>query len=75
MPEEYWSLDVTLKNQDKKSFQAKLSKKDKKKIEIKNKEEMDAILSELKEASYTVSSLKVMNRKKNEKLQFTSSLF
>ena len=74
VPEEYWSLDVTLKNQDKKSFQAKLSKKDKKKIEIKNKEEMDAILSELKEASYTVSSLKVMNRKKNAPLPFTTSV-
>ena len=45
VPEEYWSLDVTLKNHEKKSFQAKLSKKNKKKIEIKNKEEMDEILS------------------------------
>lgn len=74
VPEEYWSLDVTLKNQDKKSFQAKLSKKNKKKIEIKNKEEMDGILSELKEASYTVSSLKVMSRKKNAPLPFTTSV-
>ena len=74
VPEEYWSLDVTLKNHEKKSFQAKLSKKNKKKIEIKNKEEMDAILSELKEASYAVSSLKVMNRKKNAPLPFTTSV-
>ena len=74
VPEEYWSLDVTLKNHEKKSFQAKLSKKNKKKIEIKNKEEMDEILSELKEASYAVSSLKVMNRKKNAPLPFTTSV-
>ena len=74
VPEEYWSLDVTLKNHEKKSFQAKLSKKNKKKIEIKNKDEMDGILSELKEASYAVSSLKVMNRKKNAPLPFTTSV-
>lgn len=74
VPEEYWSLDVTLKNHEKKSFQAKLSKKNKKKIEIKNKEEMDEILSELKEASYAVSFLKVMNRKKNAPLPFTTSV-
>lgn len=74
VPEEYWSLDVTLKNQDKKSFQAKLSKKNKKKIEINNKEAMEAVLDELKAASYQVSSLKVMTRKKNAPLPFTTSV-
>ena len=45
IPEEYWSLEVTLKNHEKKSFQAKLAKKNGKKLPtIGSKEEMDAIL-------------------------------
>ena len=74
IPEEYWSLEVTLKNNEKKSFVVKLSKKNKEKLVINNKEEMDNVLDELSKAVYTVNSLKTMTRKKNAPLPFTTSV-
>lgn len=75
VPEEYWSLEVTLKNQERKSFQAKLSKKNQKKLPvIGSKEEMDAILAELKGASYEVASVKTSGKQRKAPLPFTTSV-
>lgn len=75
VPEEYWSLEVTLKNQERRTLVAKLTKKDKKKLPvIASKEEMDGILSELKDATYQVSSVKVSPKKRNAPRPFTTSV-
>ena len=75
IPEEYWSLDVTLKNHERKSFQAKLTKKDQKKIQtIGSKSEMDAILEELKGVEYEVAAVKTSAKHRKAPLPFTTSV-
>lgn len=75
VPEEYWSLEVTLKNKERKTFVAKLTKKDKKKLPvIASKAEMDAVLQELEGATYQVSSVKVSPKKRNAPRPFTTSV-
>ncbi|HHL2035991.1 type I DNA topoisomerase [Clostridium perfringens] len=71
-PEEYWTVDVKLKK-GKKSFPVKLTTKNKKKIEIKNKEQADQIIDELKENEYIVSKIKKGNKNKNPLAPFTTS--
>ena len=75
VPEEYWSLEVTLKNKERKTFTAKLTKKDKKKLPvIASKDEMDAVLQDLEGATYQVSSVKVSPKKRNAPRPFTTSV-
>ncbi|EOU1461533.1 type I DNA topoisomerase [Clostridium perfringens] len=71
-PEEYWTVDVKLKK-GKKSFPVKLITKNKKKIEIKNKEQADQIIDELKENEYIVSKIKKGTKNKNPLAPFTTS--
>ncbi|MDG6875899.1 type I DNA topoisomerase [Clostridium perfringens] len=71
-PEEYWTVDVKLKK-GKKSFSVKLTTKNKKKIEIKNKEQADQIIDELKENEYIVSKIKKGTKNKNPLAPFTTS--
>lgn len=71
-PEEYWTVDVKLKK-GKKSFPVKLTTKNKKKIEIKNKEQADQIINELKENEYIVSKIKKGTKNKNPLAPFTTS--
>ncbi|EJT6152491.1 type I DNA topoisomerase [Clostridium perfringens] len=71
-PEEYWTVDVKLKK-GKKSFPVKLTTKNKKKIEIKNKEQADQIIYELKENEYIVSKIKKGTKNKNPLAPFTTS--
>ncbi|MDD2956048.1 MAG: type I DNA topoisomerase [Oscillospiraceae bacterium] len=71
--EEYWSIDAQfLPKSGKKAFGAKLYGKDKK-IEIKNKEQADAILAELEGAEYAVSGVKKSVRRKSPAPPFTTS--
>jgi DNA topoisomerase-1 len=74
VPEEYWTLDATFKNKEGKSFTAKLAKKKNRKLEIRNKKQMDAILADLKDADYTVTKVDKKNRRKNAPLPFTTSV-
>ncbi|EOU2019122.1 type I DNA topoisomerase [Clostridium perfringens] len=71
-PEEYWTVDVKLKK-GKKSFPVKLTTKNKKKIEMKNKEQADQIIDELKENEYIVSKIKKGTKNKNPLAPFTTS--
>ena len=71
-PEEYLTVDVKLKK-GKKSFPVKLTTKNKKKIEIKNKEQADQIIDELKENEYIVSKIKKGTKNKNPLAPFTTS--
>lgn len=72
-PEEYWSLTAELLNEKKKNFEAKLTKKDNKKIEVKNKAAMDAILADLEGAEYQVTEILKKPRRRNAPLPFTTS--
>ena len=74
IPEEYWSLDVSLLPEgDKKPILAKLVEKGKQKIVISSKEEMDAVLNDLNGASYRVVSVKKGERNQKAPLPFTTS--
>jgi len=57
VPVEYWNINAEL-NKDGKKFKAELIQFKDKKLEIKNKEEVDKILSVIENAEFKVSSVK-----------------
>lgn len=71
--EEYWTIDAKLTGKgSRKVFPAKFYGKDKK-IEIKTKEQADAILGELEGCSFVVDTIKKGVRKKAPAPPFTTS--
>ncbi|MCX7695608.1 MAG: type I DNA topoisomerase [Caloramator sp.] len=72
IPEEYWSITAKLKNKNK-QFEAKFYGRDNEKIELKNKEQVDEILKDLKEAQYKVINVKRQEKKKSPLPPFTTS--
>ena len=74
VPEEYWTLEITLQNGEKKKFLAKLAKKNNKKIDIKDKAQMDGILADLSGETYMVDSVKSTKKRKHAPLPFTTSV-
>ena len=72
IPEEYWTLDNVLSTGSSK-MTAKLSKISGKKAEIGSEAEMQAILDDLKDASYEVADLKVQKKTKNPAAPFITS--
>lgn len=74
IPQEYWSLIANLLDtKSKKNIEAKLTQYMNKKIEIKNKEQIDKILNDLDKAKYIVKDIKIGQRKKNPAPPFTTS--
>lgn len=72
VPVEYWSIDALL-SKDLYEFKAELTKYKDKKIEIKNKEEADKILADLKDAVYKVSKITSRDTKRNPSAPFITS--
>ncbi len=73
-PEEYWSLMANLKDENSNSsFEAKFHGTQKGKMALKNKEEIDKILSEIKNAQYIVKNVKKGERKKSPAPPFITS--
>ena len=73
-PEEYWSLEASLLPEgEKKPIVAKLMDKNGEKIEITSKEQMDAVLAELKDKDFNVTDIKKGERTKKAPLPFTTS--
>ncbi|MFH1671415.1 MAG: type I DNA topoisomerase [Candidatus Portnoybacteria bacterium] len=76
-PEEYWSIEAKLKKEkEKDNFIAQLIKKDEKlipKLGIKNKEEADKILEDLKSAQYKISGITRKETKRQPSPPFTTS--
>mgnify|MGYP001558966242 CR=1 FL=1 len=75
VPVEYWSISAFLKR-DGKEFESGLSKKDGKpvdKLEIKNKEEAEKILSDLNGAEYIVKNVERKETNKYPSPPFTTS--
>ena len=74
IPEEYWTLDVNLlPDGHKKPIVAKLHGYKNKKIEIKNRSEMDEVLAAIDNATYSISEIKKGERIKKSPLPFTTS--
>ena len=74
VPEEYWNLYATLLDEKSNTeFQAKLANMNDKKIEIHSKEDMDAILEDLKGARYVVTEVKKGEKKRTPAPPFTTS--
>lgn len=74
IPEEYWTLDAKLKVEgEKKPLIAKFYGEGDSKKAIENKEELDAVLKNLKKASFHVKDIKKGERIKKAPLPFTTS--
>ena len=73
-PEEYWNIYTKLEDKDtNKQFEAKFYGKNGKKQEINNKEEVDLILKNIKEAKYFVEEIKKGEKKRTPAPPFTTS--
>ncbi|MBE7047451.1 MAG: type I DNA topoisomerase [Ruminococcaceae bacterium] len=72
IPEEYWTIDVSLMK-DKKSFAAKFYGKGNKKIDLTTKEETEKILTAIEGAEYTVSDVKKADKQRTPAPPFTTS--
>ena len=74
IPEEYWNIYANLlADGAKRSFEAKLTEKNNKKIELKNKEQVDEILSDLQKSDFIVKDIKKGQKKRNPAPPFTTS--
>ena len=73
IPEEYWSLTAFLKNKDNVKLEAKLVRKNGKKLEIKTEEEMATVLDEIKQNHFEIEDIKATIRKRNPEPPFTTS--
>ena len=74
IPEEYWNIYATLSNEkSKKEFEAHFYGVDGKKQEIHSKDEVDKILSDIKNKKYIVEDIKKSQKKRNPAPPFTTS--
>ena len=74
VPQEYWSIDAKFSNPpSKKVFAAAIHSKDGTKLKITNKDQSDAILSDLEDAHYIVKSVKKGTIKKSPTPPFITS--
>ncbi len=74
VPEEYWNLYVQLLDEkSKKTFEAKFYGKDNKKQDIHNKEQVDEIVKNMKDAKYIIEDIKKGEKKRTPAPPFTTS--
>lgn len=74
IPKEYWTIEAAFSIKgEKKPILAKFYGKDKKKMELNSKEEVDAVLKTLKEVDFLVEDIKKAERTKKAPLPFTTS--
>ena len=74
VPEEYWNITAILSEEKtKKDFESKLIGKNKEKIELHSKEEVDKVLTDLEKAKFIVEDVTVGQKKRNPAPPFTTS--
>lgn len=73
LPEEYWSITALLEDQTHPAFEAKLSKKNGKKISIPNGETASSIVNELSQADFRLDEIIQKNTRRNPLPPFTTS--
>ncbi|MFW6252088.1 MAG: type I DNA topoisomerase [Halanaerobium sp.] len=71
--EEYWSLEVVLKNEDGEELKADLYRIDNKKFNLESKEEVDRVISDIKDQDFEIIKVKKRKRRRNPKSPFTTS--
>ncbi len=71
--EEYWSIAGKFITQRQEVFEAKLISQGKKKLELHNQTETEAVLDKLKNAEYLISEIKRKERVRNPAAPFTTS--
>ena len=72
-PEEYWSITANLEGDSPPSFEAKLVKKDNKKIKIQNEKNANEILGELANSDFIVDKIIKKTTKRNPLPPFITS--
>ena len=72
VPQEYWSLDVSLLK-DKKKFVAKFYGKNSKKLDLANENDTQNVIKALENSPYVVSSVKETPKKKSPEPPFITS--
>ena len=73
IPEEYWTINLTLSNEEGKEFNALFSGDEKGKIELNSAEEVDKILKSLENVEFEVTEVKKGVRIKKTVPPFTTS--
>lgn len=74
IPEEYWNIYANLLAKGaKRTFEAKFYGKNDKKVELSNKEQVDKIISEIKDADFIITDIKNGVKKRTPAPPFTTS--
>ncbi len=73
-PQEYWSLTAHLKSDEPPTFKARLFKYDGEKVDLKNEEQTQAVVTEARDKSFTVDKVTRKKKKRNPLPPFTTSL-
>ena len=74
VPEEYWLLDVLLKKQDSgEQFSARFHGTEKKKTDLKTKQQVDAVISAVRADQFVVKSVKRTGKTKSPPPPFITS--
>jgi DNA topoisomerase-1 len=73
VPEEYWNIGAALKGKAKSSFNARLTRADGEKLEVKDGTLAAQVKSELQGASYKVSNVTQREQKRNALAPYTTS--
>lgn len=74
VPVEYWTIEAKLQaGSSRKAFTAKLSAVDGKKVELKTKEETDAVLARIDGAKFTVANVRHGTRQRSPAAPFSTS--
>jgi DNA topoisomerase-1 len=71
--EEYWTIEGILKTPAGGELPVKLIEKNGEKVDLKNQSESDAVLADLKKASYVVESVEKKERKRNPQPPYITS--
>ncbi|MCM8792489.1 MAG: type I DNA topoisomerase [Candidatus Omnitrophica bacterium] len=74
-PQEYWKIEaeLTKEGEGNKSFISRLNKYEGKKIEIRNKQEAEEIIKQIKDKQFKVKEIKEVLKKKSPSPPFTTS--
>lgn len=73
-PREYWSLTAHLQTEEPPPFKARLFKYNNEKADLKNEEQTQAVVAELKVGTFEVEKVARKKKKKNSPPPFTTSL-
>ncbi|MGE5381102.1 MAG: type I DNA topoisomerase [Methylocystaceae bacterium] len=71
--EEYWTIDVELLTADRKNLTVHLVGKGKEKLDLRNKDQVDKVLKELKKLDYVITEIDNREKRRKALAPFTTS--